>query len=221
MEQKLFQDLVSSIRNKYDEMDYKLGWRFLTSPKSTVSKNTDSVFITLNPGGSVIAHEAQQESCEDGSAYLVEQWGKNTPGNAPLQRQIQSLYRHLGWEFDDVLSGQFVPFRSPSWDDLPNCQCALQFGTEIWSKLLDVIQPSTVIAMGKSKLRHPIRTILGSPEYSANISVGWGNITAGLDIYSDYRFVSLPHLSRFQIIDRPESEAGLCELFPNWRRYEH
>ncbi|MEW8437166.1 MAG: hypothetical protein AB2689_03330 [Candidatus Thiodiazotropha taylori] len=221
MEQKVFQDLVNSIRSEYEQMDYMLGWRFLTSPKSTVSRKTHSVFITLNPGGSTISHEAQQESCEEGSSYLVEKWGSNAPGNAPLQRQIQSLFNNLDWNFEKVLSGQFVPFRSPSWAELPHRQSALKFGYQIWSKLLDVVQPSTVVVMSKSELRKPIRSILGTPQSSTNVGVGWGNITAGLDIYPNCRLVSLPHLSRFQIIDRSASQVGLRELFPRWGQQEN
>src|SRR5690606_7164545 len=102
--------LIKSIEESYETLDHELGWRFLTSPRRTLSPDTEAVFITLNPGGAIVSHAAQRESCEAGSPYLTETWKGQEPGADPLQRQIQSLYSFLDWDFDSVLSGQLIPF---------------------------------------------------------------------------------------------------------------
>ena len=197
-----FEDLVECIKHVYTNLGHTLGWRFLTSPRTTLSRRTRAVFVTLNPGGNEIPPDHPPESCEEGSAYKVECW-KNCPrGEAPLQKQIQGLYCRLGWDFDEVLSGQLVPFRSPCWKSLPRRPESLAFGEKLWKEILDYVQPEMIVAMGKSQLRAPMRRILGNPDSSREIWVGWGRVTSGLDVYSTCRLVTLPHLSRFPIIGR-------------------
>lgn len=207
------ESLVDRIDKEYKKLGHTLGWRFLTSPRSTLSPCTRAVFVTLNPGGNEIAHEDQRESCEDGSAYVVERWKNHPPAEAPLQKQIQLLYRRLNWDFRDVLSGQLVPFRSPSWKDLPRRRESLTFGETLWKDILRYVCPEMVVVMGTSQLRAPMRRILGDGISSQDILVGWGSVKAGLDVYSACRLVSLPHLSRFPIMRRVESQEGLDKLF--------
>ena len=143
-----FNDLIHKVEQRYAQLGHTLGWRFLTSPSATFSPNTEFAFITLNPGGNTITHEEVRESCEQGSPYLVEQWGNHPVGKAPLQLQIQQLYQMLGWDFDSVLSGQFVPFRSPTWDGLPRRKESLQFGIELWAGIIKHVKPRIIVAMG-------------------------------------------------------------------------
>ena len=208
-----FEAFIKEIENEYSRLEHGLSWRFLTSPKSTLNPKTEFVFVTLNPGGDTITHEEDRESCENGSPYLLECWKHFPPGEEPLQKQIQLLFDTLGWEFDSVLSGQLVPFRSPSWKELPKRKESLQFGIQLWSKILKYVKPSLVVAMGKSHLRSPLVEILGTPTVSENHSVGWGNITASKDIFPSCALVSLPHLSRFQIMGRPASHEPLKVIF--------
>jgi hypothetical protein len=202
-----FESLVNQIDEKYLQLSHTQSWRFLTSPKSTLSKRTDAIFITLNPGGDKITHERDKESCEHGSPYLYESWKGCPPGEESLQKQIQILYRELDWEFDSVLSGQLVPFRSPSWSELPRQGESLEFGIQLWREVINCVKPNIIVAMGKSELRSPLIKILGKPKASETHSVGWGNISASLDIFASCKLLSLPHLSRFKIMGRPQSQT--------------
>ncbi|MFK8032200.1 MAG: hypothetical protein AB8G18_18365 [Gammaproteobacteria bacterium] len=201
------------IERTYQELGHTLGWRFLTSPLSTIDCQTNALFLTLNPAGSEIAHAEHRESAEFGSPYVFETWAGHLPGQAPLQQQIQKLYRRLDWSFNVVLSGQLVPFRSPSWAELPRKTESLEFGTGLWKDVIRYVQPRIIVAVGKGQLRNPLIQILGVPEESHDVPVGWGQVTAGLDLYKDCRVVTLPHLSRFQIMGRSQSERGLSILF--------
>jgi hypothetical protein len=207
-----FEALIKEIESEYGHLNHTLGWRFLTSPKSTLQSETENCFITLNPGGDKITHEKDKKSCENGSPYLYESWKSCLPGEESLQKQIQLLFEDLGWEFDNVLSGQLVPFRSPSWAELPNQSDSLKFGIQLWKKILRYVQPKVVVAMGKSDLRTPLIEILGYPIKSENLPVGWGNISAALDFFDNCTLLSLPHLSRFRIMGRPESQSYTNEI---------
>ena len=46
-----FEALIKKIEDEYSRLEHSLSWRFLTSPRSTLSSETDFVFLTLNPGG--------------------------------------------------------------------------------------------------------------------------------------------------------------------------
>lgn len=51
-----FEVLINKIEKGYSRLEHSLGWRFLTSPKSTLSPETEFLFVTLNPGGDKVTH---------------------------------------------------------------------------------------------------------------------------------------------------------------------
>jgi len=212
-----FESLIQDIDKEYKRLQHTLSWRFLTSPKSTLSPTTNSVFLTLNPGGDKLTHEKDKESCENGSPYLHESWKNFAPGQELLQKQIQMLFSELDWTFDSVLSGQLVPFRSPSWAELPNQKASLRFGVALWKRVLEYVKPCLVVAMGKSELRTPLVDILGSPNGTETHSVGWGNISASLDMFENCKLLTLPHLSRFKLMGRPESRHPINKIISRTR----
>jgi hypothetical protein len=211
--ERLFDKLVSDTEAEYQRLGLALGWRFLTCSAANLSPKTEVLFITLNPGGSIARPDHPAASCEQGSAYLVESWSGAAPGQSKLQRQVQAMFEFIDVDMNSVLSGQLVPFRSPSWADLPRQDECLAFGRSLWGEIIAHVQPSLIIAMGKGQLRPVIRDILGEPAESSDIPAGWGTISAGLDSYPNTRVVSLPHLSRFGIMTRWQSQPALQTLF--------
>ncbi len=212
MTSRVLKKLARQIDKEYDRLGHTLGWRFLTCPGAALSAKTEVVFVTLNPGGNVDRPDHPRLSCEDGSAYLVESWSGQRPGHSNLQVQVQALYERFGISFDEALSGQLVPFRSPSWEEIPHPDESLAFGQRLWSQVLKIVQPSLVIGMGKTQLRKPLRQILGTPIDSIDVGVNWGPVSAGLDWFSDCALITLPHLSRYGIMTRPQSESAISEL---------
>ena len=205
--------LTNEIDGAYRDLGHTLGWRFITSPKRTLSPDTDVVFIALNPGGRTNNLDHPSASSEAGSAYLVESWGRNPPGENKLQLQVQSMYEILNVPPESVLSGQMVPFRSPSWDELPNRQESLRFGTAIWKQVLEYVRPRLVIGMGKSVIRPCLLNILGNPYQSAAIPVRWGPVTVSVDKFKYCSVVTFPHLSRFGIMTRGASRSRIEKAF--------
>jgi hypothetical protein len=197
-----------SIQTEYDRGGYGLGWRFMMSPEASFGTATLAV-VGLNPGGSR-AHGTDW-SYEEGNAYWRESWGGQPNGCAPLQRQVQGLAALLGRTEANTFAAQFVPFRSPSWDALPNRWAAEQFAENLWSSLLATPGPALYVCLGKAVVGPAIARILGATFESSHL-VGWGNQTA--DRYVSQRgcvVVALPHLGRFKLIGRPQSESAILE----------
>ena len=49
---------------------HRLGWRFLATPRRTLSRDARVAFLTLNPGGDRVDPTHGVASCEAGSAYV-------------------------------------------------------------------------------------------------------------------------------------------------------
>ena len=180
-----------------------MGWRLLTCPIQNI--NTAKVaLITTNPGGATF--EPPMFSCKNGNAYAIEDWGFGT-GQAPLQLQVQRLLQVIGEDLDSALTGYFVPFRSPEWKSLRERTSSLKFGQSLWQQILPSGPVRTVIAFGK-EIASCLQEVLGA-QPKARRPAGWGSQT--IDEYafgSEGRLIVLPHLSRFKLFNRPESESA-------------
>jgi hypothetical protein len=203
----------TAIEAEYRRLGHTLGWRFLTCPEGNIS--TASVaLVTQNPGGAEF--EAPKWSVEEGSAYEVERWRNKhylprcAPGQQNLQQQVKRMFQIMGVKPDKVLSGYFVPFRSQGWETLPKDKkpASIRFGIDLWRKVLAQTPVQTVIALGKNHCGTYMIDILGA-KYHASYSAAWGEQTIDKYLFgSDQRLVVLPHLSRFGLFGRPQSEAA-------------
>lgn len=202
------------IESEYQRLGYRLGWRFLMGPMRTLTTARVAV-ISLNPGGD--RPHGPDWSSEDGSAYRIEAWrwrGRiQPPGQDPLQRQVQRLCALLHVHPDDLLAGQFVPFRSPDWGSLSNKPEALAFARRLWSEVFARHQPEVVTCIGKSPHGPEIAALLDA-RLVDRIPAGWGDQM--LERYAfdgAKRLIVLPHLSRFQLFGRAASAAALSQAF--------
>lgn len=200
------------IRTAYSTCGNSQGWRFLYSP-ATVLQNADVAVIGLNPGGSeqVVGHG--EFAMADGlSAYRDEEWKASyKAGQEPLQRQILKLFERLGLQPEEALAGNLVPWRSSSWHTLNKRSEALAFGFKVWREIFRSVQPTTVVAIGNETSRQ-VAALLGVSELT-KVPVGWGNVSGSFGSNGKQRLICLPHLSRFQIITKAESQKGLENLF--------
>lgn len=205
-------DLVNeaAIEAAYLQSGNTLGWRLLSSPASTI-EGADIAFIGLNPGGHRYEPDHPSFAVPGTSAYVDESWKGAPPGESPLQKQVRALFRGLGAKPEDVLSGNLVPFRSPSWADLNNKPYALDFGFRIWREILGRARPRLVIGMGR-QVTQKLKQILATHD-EERVTVGWGNVSATRAVFTEGRLVGLPHLSRFPIVGRPQSSSALQLLF--------
>ncbi|MGQ3673559.1 uracil-DNA glycosylase family protein [Xanthobacter sp. TB0136] len=197
------------------EHGYGLGWRLLASPAAVLEK-ADIAFIGLNPAGQVRPPDHPDLAPAQGSAYSTESWAGHAPGESPLQKQARTLFHHLGVRPEQVLAGNLVPFRSPSWAELPHRKAARTFGETLWKDILARARPRLVICMG-AEVFGSVGQLLEAGEPCA-ISLGWGKIQGARARFGRGTIIRLPHLSRFRIITRAESRDGLKSLFaPDWR----
>ncbi len=203
--------IAQCIDHEYEVGDHKFGWSYLYSALSS-RLNPELVTIGLNPGGGDELHDWHSErslSFEDhgaaSNAYFDQSWGVGTI--TPLQEQIQQL---ISLHFptvvrEKILSFQFVPFRSPSWAELGSPDQATRLGGSLLNWTLGhITTQTTVVVFGCGAVRERIEQwfdVLECEEYPT----GWGKISASLcKSPKCKKLVFLPHLSRYQIIGRPE-----------------
>jgi len=204
-----FSNLVDLIDTEYGQRGDTLGWRWLYSPRQTLSR-ANVALVGLNPGGS--SYEPPVPSSEQGSAYATESWGGLPPGHSTLQRQVLSLFSCLGVKADDVLTGNLVPFRSRSWEALVNRPAAVTFGQRLWQEVFAAHRPEMIIAMGNTA-RDALVEVLGAYDRKY-VTVNWGSLVGTYwALPNGGRLVGLPHLSRYGIITRAVSQSALLELF--------
>jgi hypothetical protein len=197
----------AEIQAEHERLGHKLGWRLFTCPAQNI-ETASVALITINPGGSKF--EEPRWSVEAGSAYAIESWKDRPPGQESLQRQVRRMFEIMAVKSEEVLSGYLVPFRSSTWNALENKQASKEFGLSIWRDILDRPKPRTVIAFGKD-IADDIASLLdakGCKKYSA----GWGEQT--IDTFhhgSGGKLIVLPHLSRFSLFNRPQSEEAFLK----------
>jgi len=207
--------LSKQIERAYQASGNQLGWRLLASP-AHVLDGSEVAFLGLNPGGRTRPPEHAEFAMPSGSAYVVEQWAGNPAGCSPLQRQVRALFEGIAIEPEDVLAGNLVPFRSPDWASLKNRDESLKFGVELWRRLLTHAQPKLVIGMGR-EVTAAMSALLNTRR-ETRIPVGWGAVTGTRAEFANGTLVGLPHLSRFGIMMRRESQPGIRRLFgDHWR----
>lgn len=195
----------NTIEHEYRRLGYRLGWRFMTAPTRNLERAAVAI-ITLNPGGT--APHGPDWSAETGSAYVAESWDGRPTGADPLQRQVQRLCAVLGTTPDDVFSAHFVPFRSPDWASLPRRPDAVAFARRLWAWAGARTAARTVVCVGKTVVGSEIATVFGA-RLERTVAAGWGEQSIDRYVAADGRIVlGLPHLGRFKLFGRSESEAA-------------
>lgn len=201
--------LEDEIETAYKLSSNNLGWRLLYSPES-VLVGADVALIGLNPGGTEAPPRHAEFAMAPGrSAYRDEDWGKPA-GQHRLQVQVLSLFDRLGVKPEEVLAGNLVPFRSPRWDALADLPAAKELGIDIWTRILERVQPSMIVVMGGEVWSFTRGIREGSEE---KVSLAWGNVSGRTAATRWGRVVALPHLSTHSVITRQKSQAGLNQLF--------
>jgi len=211
--------LQQEIKDKYDELGYSQGWRFLNCPEKNLVSNNGIIIITLNPGvGNGIDYKMHSEfSSEAGCSFYYEDW------QSPVQDQFKKFLKLLFLEIqpnicyrsfiNSVLIGYFIPFRSRKFKDLsPNKKKSIDFGIKIWRKIIEANKDSVrlVVCIDNTTLR-ALKEIFSELNIKEEkeidpLSTGWGKYQANIFHYSygnkNITLLKLPHLSRFRIFGR-------------------
>ena len=218
--------LIAEISSAYDRFGYSLGWRFLYGPKRTLSCPSGIVFLGLNPGGRRYSVDV---SVEEGSAYIVERWGRRpnrpdgyAPGESPLQKQLRGLFDLLAanmpgdWKNGDELLAQtlaanFCPFRSPDWKSLSNRKEAVEFSRTLWTRIFDEFTPQLILTMSGLSYNQ-LKRVLGRDPEESSLPTGWGKVEFKIARYSDVTLARLPHLSTFKLMSRAGCVPHVAEF---------
>jgi hypothetical protein len=80
----------------------------------------------------------------------------------------------------------------------------------LWSDLLRSAKPRLVIAMGAQAIDAAIEIL--KVQGLEQVPVNWGNLSGSTGKFDGGRFVGLPHLSRFPIVGRLQSQPALHAL---------
>ena len=220
-----YQSAVSAIRSAYTELGHDDGWIFLYSSAQTLRPSTQIVFAGLNPGSGRVTQE--MESTEEGNAHRIARWDGKIE-MVPLQDQICGLFKSIAAKCEDIdpdmlmdstLTGNLCPFRSSSWEEIHNKKKSLAFSRQLWSQILDYVNPSVLICMTDQTTKEfsrISRTAGWKQESSLQGSVGWGPVKYAMKLLNrdgDERLiVRIPHLSRFRIVGRRKSRPAIDHI---------
>jgi hypothetical protein len=194
---------AQDIELEHDRLGYRIGWRFITGKFANLSTATVAI-IGLNPGGTV--RHGPSWSQEEGNMYVSESWRNKPAGNAPLQQQVQRMMSVVGVvDPHEVFTAQFVPFRSPRWDDLPNRKAALAFSEALWSWALPQSPAKLFLCIGQKESAPRLANLLGAHHKRAT-PANWS--ACKIDRYESpggHVILGLPHLSIYKLFSRPRS----------------
>jgi hypothetical protein len=193
------------IEREYQRLGLKKGWRFMTCPKENLNRASVAL-IDTHPGGTV--PHGSKWSCEEGSAYEIESWDGHPVGSAALQVQVQKMCKRLSISPSELFSAHFVPFRSPSWQEMPRKKEVLAFSCRLWAWFLPRMRANKVICIG-TLAREEVVKLSGMISEIKKFESGWGKQFIYRYKTNDDRFIfGLPHLSRFKLFSREESIAA-------------
>lgn len=232
------QAVSDKINKKSDVLDYKLGSALsYNSFDSLISPKYPIAFIGLNPGGD--EYDKPTIESENGKcAYYYENWtvkgeNKKTPPDekelAPLQQQIIKLYTRLAEFFDcdyktlmdKSIMANLVPFRSPSWNDLPNRSAALEFSSQLWSDIFKQTRVKVIICMSVVVFYELDKILRGLgnasvPEESKSESTGWGRTKYQIEKYmkddNSILLIRIPHLSRYKLFNSERCAESIDDI---------
>lgn len=209
-------ELEARIEAQYQKLGFNEGWRLLYSPERVLD-SAEVAFIGINPGGKEkdSRDHARFAMPVGQSAYVDEKWS----GKA-LQRQAREVMALLDVEPTSVLAGNAIPFRSKDWEELAKPKESIEFGTTIWSEILNRVKPKVIITYGNIS-QEIIWSVVGHGPVQ-EVRTGWGDYMAKEAESAMARLIHLPHLSTFKIFGRgPKTDEELLALMDRARTHIH
>ncbi|MCY4427040.1 MAG: hypothetical protein OXC05_08430 [Halieaceae bacterium] len=184
------------------------GYKFVFGPWDTLN-HAEIAFLSLNPGKCPDDFVKRTISDERGNSYEVEQ----DTTISPITNQFLRLARLLGVAPRGVLAGVVAPFRSGQWNDFSKRQKdeSLALGRRFWMGPLK--RPDLRLILVCSEEAAKLVVDVTGASFDIETPAGWGNVKL-----RRYRcgggkvVVHLPHLSRFRLLGRTQSEAALREI---------
>ncbi|GAA5219241.1 hypothetical protein ACFSJ3_18550 [Corallincola platygyrae] len=222
-----YESACHQIKQAHDTLGHKLGWQFLTSPKNTFHPKVDIGFFTLLPLTEYHCEQTYSASAEQGSIFATEQWGNHAVGRAPLQKQVQAMFRQFSRLFycsgdallQRSLTAHLIPFRAESIEKLQAADDSKQFAQDLWQKLLPELEAKLVICIDDYSSQVLYQLLTNGQIKQAKpdtIKLNWGNVSAKVyrlpEGSPSRALIRLPQLARFTVFDREKSQSAINEL---------
>ena len=221
----LYETWYERIEKSYARLGHSLGFNppIVSSVRAFEAKPR-LLLMGLNPAGSRDYPEHRGRfRYEERDGYLGTSWNDYAPGQAPLQKQVAQLLRHLQRRVGDngplesfarnrVVSASFIPFRSPQEASLHNRTASMEFGRSLWGDVLSVWRPQYAVCFGGTPFPE-LSSLLGSSVEARDYDPQWQGALR-LRVFEDgTRLLGVPHMSRFPIFGRAESAAAITAAF--------
>jgi len=126
---------------------------------------------------------------------------------------MSGLYSAIGFSKDDVLAGNFIPFRSPNWHSLKNKSEAIEFSRRLWTWVLQQSPAKLIFCLGHEATRHIVE--IENAKEVCRRRTGWGSTNfIKYKSNSGRIIVDVPHLSRYRIFGRngPKSDEAVANI---------
>lgn len=185
------------------------GYKLLYCPWETLDRHR-LVFLSLNPGARTPLGSDPAErlvSDERGNSYEFDR----TISRSPMSEQFLRLCGFVNVAPAEVLTGVMAPFRSGNWEALTKRQreASMAFGRRFWSRALQMSGSGAGIVVCSRAATKVVVSLLGA-SLEKELESGWGTCRLRRFRTGDGRLiVGLPHLSRFRLFSRTESEPHL------------
>jgi hypothetical protein len=187
------------LANEAEKLGFQEGYKILYSPWDTIG-NTETVFLSLNPGRPPQGADLHTLSDERGNSYEVEQYTTSSP----ITAQFLALADLLALQPKQILTGTVAPFRSNRWksNSLAQRRAALDIGREFWREVFSANRPTRVICCCPEAGKMASEILGATPEMTINS--GWGNTSLHRFRATDGVLIAqIPHLSTFKLLSRP------------------
>lgn len=239
------QAVSNDINQMSDQLGCKLGSALSYNSFATlIAPEYPIAFVGLNPGGD--KYDKPTVESENGKcAYYYENWtvkgeSKKTPPDetelAPLQQQIIKLYTRLAEVFDcdyktlmdKSIMANLVPFRSPTWNSLPNKNAALEFSSQLWNDIFKQTRVKVIICMSVVvfyELDEILRGLGNASisEESKSESTGWGRTKYQIEKYiaedESILLIRIPHLSRYKLFNSEKCTKAIDDIMAEIKQH--
>ncbi|PIB24131.1 hypothetical protein BFP76_02510 [Amylibacter kogurei] len=193
------------IASEAERLGFDDGYKILYGPWETIG-NSDTVFLSLNPGCPPHGADLFSISDERGNSYEVEKYTTLSP----ITAQFLALADLLELQPKQILTGTVAPFRSNRWMSISLSQRrgALEVGKRFWEDVFATNRPKRVICCCPQARK--ITSEILDATLEMTISSGWGNTSLHRFRAKDGALIAqIPHLSTFKLLSRPACIAPL------------
>lgn len=224
---ELYLDWYSRIEQAHARIGHTLGF----NPPIVCSVHSFEavpriLVLGLNPAGDCdYPHHRGLFRYENENAYVGVDWKGAGAGASRLQVQVQALFEELRlrlqpdcprdqFAITEVVTANFIPFRSPDEDQLHKPKESKAFSMDLWRDIFSVWRPDVVVCYGATPFR-AMETLLGSTScpQTWDVTIRFKSFMRLHKLPTGTRLLGLPHLSRTAIFSASQHKTKIAEAF--------